>query len=440
VARDFDGSADYLVSSTLPVTAYPFTFACWANVDNNSAGHLVGLTDNTDTTRLSIFFINGGQLAAACVDDISVNRDWRTTATGATGVWHSCVGVFTSATDYKAFLNGDSTGSYAFTGNAAVNSANRFNIGALLRSSLAGQVDGRIAEVGVWNVALTQAEVDMLAAGHSPMMVRPQSLVGYWPLHGRGGASGNEESWVSSHDMGPVSAPALADHPRIIYPGRRSIWLPTAAANQTIAIGLVAETDTALAITALKTLAIGLTSETDESQAIAWSPKNRFVGLATETDEALAMTVVGGTAPVVTPTEQPSGGWLGRRKRWEPPEPPSAEEVQRERERLGILPAKTRKAAEKIAEREIANAAADNETMRQTYAEVESGELKRRVERSIRNELATKRQSFRPELPQIVQTIILDGLSRLRDTHARNRAAEQEEQEVHELLEIWMDM
>jgi hypothetical protein len=43
-------------------------------------------------------------------------------------------------------------------------------------------LNGRIAEVGIWNVALTAAEIASLADGMTCDKVRPQSLVFYAPL------------------------------------------------------------------------------------------------------------------------------------------------------------------------------------------------------------------------------------------------------------------
>jgi hypothetical protein len=190
------------------------------------------------------------------------------------------------------------------------------------------------------------------------------------------------------------------------------------------------------------TPALVTNSQTFYAPEVTQGAAQIYPALFTNTQIFYGPTLTGGT-PVIT-SAQPKGGWIGRRKRWEPPEPPSAEEVQRERERLGILPAKTRAVAEKVAEREISTAKADGESLRQAYADMESGQMQSRVDRGLRNGLAAKNQKFRSELPQIVETIILDGLSRLRDTDARNRSAElaamQEEQEVRELLDLWVDM
>jgi Concanavalin A-like lectin/glucanases superfamily len=44
--------------------------------------------------------------------------------------------------------------------------------------------NGNLAEVGIWNQALTAAEVLALSKGVSPLMIRLLNLKGYWPLQG----------------------------------------------------------------------------------------------------------------------------------------------------------------------------------------------------------------------------------------------------------------
>ena len=65
------------------------------------------------------------------------------------------------------------------------------------------------AGAGIWNVALTAAEIASLAKGFSPRLIRPQSLAFYAPLIRetldiRGG--------LTLTDSGST----VADHPRII--------------------------------------------------------------------------------------------------------------------------------------------------------------------------------------------------------------------------------
>ncbi len=65
---------------------------------------------------------------------------------------------------------------------------------------------GQIAEVGIWNVALADAEIASLADGMTCDKVRPQSLVFYAPLvreliDARGGLTitNNNAATVAAH-------------------------------------------------------------------------------------------------------------------------------------------------------------------------------------------------------------------------------------------------
>ncbi len=67
-------------------------------------------------------------------------------------------------------------------------------------------MDGLMAEVGIWNAALTAAEVASLAKGMTCDKVRPQSLVFYAPLvrdliDARGGRAitNNNGATVAAH-------------------------------------------------------------------------------------------------------------------------------------------------------------------------------------------------------------------------------------------------
>jgi len=41
---------------------------------------------------------------------------------------------------------------------------------------------GKLAEVAIWNVALTAAEIATLAEGFLPTFIKPESLISYYPL------------------------------------------------------------------------------------------------------------------------------------------------------------------------------------------------------------------------------------------------------------------
>lgn len=75
---------------------------------------------------------------------------------------------------------------------------------------------GDIAEAAIWSAALTAEEFAVLAAGASPLLVRPGALVNYWPIVGR---HGPEIDLVGGNDL-TVNGAVASDHPRMFYPAR----------------------------------------------------------------------------------------------------------------------------------------------------------------------------------------------------------------------------
>jgi len=249
VARDFDGTADYLISSGVPDGIYPLSMSCLVKVDSFSTSPYFfqyGLSSDANS-RLGLNFTSGGVLEASVRSSSNI-RTWATTAAVATDTWVNVVGTFTSSTVCAAFIDGVSAGSYTFTATVDLPAFNQTSLGALVRTSASNFLNGQIAEAAIWNAVLSQDEINMLTARMSPQCVRPQDLRAYWPLHGRAGSAGDEEDWVGTWPLTQISSPALFDHPRIIYPRRRSdIWVPAAAA-------------TAPTITALSAIGITATS------------------------------------------------------------------------------------------------------------------------------------------------------------------------------------
>ena len=79
------------------------------------------------------------------------------------------------------YLNGGN--SVTNTTSLAINASNTVRIAAAqTATSIGNYSNGYIAEVGLWNVALTAEEIASLAKGMTPDKIRPQSLVFYAPL------------------------------------------------------------------------------------------------------------------------------------------------------------------------------------------------------------------------------------------------------------------
>lgn len=141
------------------------------------------------------------------------------------GVWAHVAGVQSSATSRTAYVNGAAGTPNTTNIGAAPASLDRTTIGALIitgsRLSFSG---GDIAECAIWNVALTTAEIASLAAGASPLVIRPANLVLYAPLNVAASPEQDLRGSLALTFGAAGAAPSKAtSHPRIFKP---SGWLP----------------------------------------------------------------------------------------------------------------------------------------------------------------------------------------------------------------------
>ena len=183
----------------------------------NGALRLAYRGDLVNDPIYAVVRTTGGMFADASVD-----------SGVAANTWAHAAAVFASTTSRTAYTNG-TAGTTNTTSRDAGTSINTVDVGNFGGGTL---LDGQVAEAAIWTVALTTAEIALLADGLSPLFVRPQSLAFYAPLFGRAGAGGEEEDWVGGAPLTATGSPTVAEHPRIIYPRRRSmIFVPAAVSG-----------------------------------------------------------------------------------------------------------------------------------------------------------------------------------------------------------------
>ena len=232
MARELSGTGQYYSGTQSFFTGtLPVTMACWYRVDSvsssmglmslrsaaNGALRLGYRGDLVNDPIYAVVRTTGGMFADASVD-----------SGVAANTWAHAAAVFASTTSRTAYTNG-TAGTTNTTSRDAGTSINTVDVGHI---GTATPLDGQVAEAAVWTVALTTAEIALLADGLSPLFVRPQSLAFYAPLFGRAGAGGEEEDWVGGAPLTATGSPTVTDHPRIIYPRRRSmIFVPAAVSG-----------------------------------------------------------------------------------------------------------------------------------------------------------------------------------------------------------------
>ena len=180
MAYEFNGTNQYISRATAPVTVTPLTLACWFNPDLLHNGALCAVDSFPSSNWFALFANITGKVAASAVGSGSAS-DATTTANYTIGSWNHCCGVFASSTSRTIYLDG--ANSVTNTQNRTPLSIGETVIGARrFAGAISAFSDARIAEVGIWNDALTAAEIASLAKGMTCDKVRPQSLVFYAPL------------------------------------------------------------------------------------------------------------------------------------------------------------------------------------------------------------------------------------------------------------------
>lgn len=214
MARLFDdASAEALEVDTAVVTVEPFSISAWFYKDDGTvSADLVALVDKDVGTQYHRLRVHSDETVRARSQNAGNNTQAITTTSATLNTWQHACGVWPDIDTRNAYLNGGGLG--ADGGSPEPTGLDRTSIGRLGRDSPDAYFPGRIAEVAIWNVGLTSAEVSILAAGYSPLFVRADSLVAYWPLIGR---HDPEIDLIGGLNLSLISTPVPEAHPPIIY-------------------------------------------------------------------------------------------------------------------------------------------------------------------------------------------------------------------------------
>lgn len=219
MARNFlVASAQGLTDATTPpVTTLPFSLAAWFKTAGGS-GYRSIITLSEGSTEFNFALLDvatGGQVSAYHQGNSGVVGNALTAGTVTDAVWTHGGAVFTSESSRTAYING--VGTTETTTVAAFSALNYIAFGLIqYNGAPTNYFNGDIAEGACWNVALTAAEMESMADGVSPLLIRPQSLMAYWPLYGND--SPELDRYKGTTGLTLVNTPAKAAHPRIIRP------------------------------------------------------------------------------------------------------------------------------------------------------------------------------------------------------------------------------
>lgn len=216
MSRDFESTtSDFAESATTPVTAVDLSMACWIKPESlTGTTTLMAIADSATTNNFHEMTATSTVIGAASAAGGTTVQ--ATSGLGpSNGVWGHACATFgpTSGTDRAAYFNGANKGTN--TTNRTPSSIDRLDIGCRGASTRVQFFDGLIAEAAIWNVQLTDGEVEALGHGISPLHVRAANLVGYWPLWG---TSSPEQDYTRNGNDLTLTGTAVGAGPSSVQP------------------------------------------------------------------------------------------------------------------------------------------------------------------------------------------------------------------------------
>ncbi len=251
MARDFDGVDQSLdVVSNLGITDYPMSMGIWFRISGDMAASqaLMWYTDVSSTGAYFACYYRGnatGDPISAATRNTTFN-DAQTSSSPTQNVWHHALGSYASTSDVRAYIDGGSEGQDT-SAQTMPGGIDEFALGYANDDTPSTWLEGQLAEAAVWNIALTAADAAVLATGASPLLVRPDALVGYWPLWGN---DSPEIDLIQGNNLTLINAPTKFAHPRIYYPNPKRTFIfppPSAGGAQFVTANLASVTAAAFA-------------------------------------------------------------------------------------------------------------------------------------------------------------------------------------------------
>lgn len=212
MSRLLNGSTEWLRTAAAIASVTPLTLACWFWLTDSAAARVIMcIDDGTANERFQMNHNIGGAIAAL-VANAGTTSQATTVATASSSAWHHGAAVFASATSRSIYLDGGNVQSNATS--RTPGALNSTTIGA--RNGGGTSFAGYLAEVAIWNAALTAAEAALLGLTRvSPLMIRSANLVAYAPLMGQGSPEidivrGNQFALTGTKSGGPAPVVPLS--------------------------------------------------------------------------------------------------------------------------------------------------------------------------------------------------------------------------------------
>lgn len=179
----------------------PYSYGAWFNPSSLGNNYQVFITYDSGAAVFSQLFVNSSNDRLQLRDSASLIASPAPTISANT--WQHALAVCPTSNTAAVYLNGGSKATGSLNPTVPIVSLALSNTSSSAFS---------IAEAAIWSAELDDTDAAILAAGVSPLLVRPQSLVYYAPLIR---AAQDVRRGVT---LTATGTPTVTDHPRTIYP------------------------------------------------------------------------------------------------------------------------------------------------------------------------------------------------------------------------------
>ncbi len=214
MAREFiKSSSMYAQNTSAAISGPPCTFAAWVKRRGNGAdqaiicvgydsgsAHYLQLNTRLFNNRVEYWGQGTGtQFGFQVTNDLP-----------AAGTWYHIASRSASSSDHKLYYNGTANTETSTVDAGSFTNLQNTTVGARDMGVVTGYSDAHIADAAIWDTNLTDNEIDALAGGTSPALIRPSNLVCYWPLFGTG--SPEPDYGSNKFNLTLTNSPAQSSH------------------------------------------------------------------------------------------------------------------------------------------------------------------------------------------------------------------------------------
>lgn len=202
-----------LTLASAVLVAEPLTFAAWVRPSALTAAKVLVSIARSDN--------NDDMFMLYCDNNIASFRKGNASGSGTaaasgllvTNQWQHVAGTSANAASRACYRGGANKGTDA-TSIAFGSTINRTGLMHNARMDQDMVLNGSQAESAIWNVVLTDDEILQLSKGIRPLFIRPNNLVGYWPIYG---TESPERDFSKNRNAMTVVGTAKGTHPGMYY-------------------------------------------------------------------------------------------------------------------------------------------------------------------------------------------------------------------------------